>query len=91
MARIADDQLAVSIARSPDQRAHEEQLREVGEALLAIEGAIRRVKQARAALRPNTTDGNLLLALDRAATELESVRRRLHQDTYLVSVQQAMF
>ncbi len=77
---------------SPDQIAREATLRELGEAMVAIEAAAGRVRRAAETLarRPDA-DSAIVAALERSAGELDASRRRLHHDGYLTEPQAALF
>jgi len=64
--------------------SRERVLREVGETMLMIESSIARTRRAIDAVR-GEPEPNLqaLASLNRAKRDLESIRRRLHQETYL--------
>ena len=64
--------------------SRERVLREVGETMLMIESSIARTRRAIDAVR-SEPEPNLqaLASLNRAKRDLESIRRRLHQETYL--------
>ena len=68
----------------------ESTMREVGESELAIEGASRRLSQAVAEVTRLGADPNVVIALETAIGELDVIRRRLHQGTYLRGAQQRM-
>ncbi len=77
---------------SPEQAAREATLRELGEAMVAIEAAAGRVRRAANTLagRPDA-DPTIVAALERSARELDASRRRLHHDGYLADPQAALF
>ena len=77
---------------SPDQAAREATLRELGEAMVAIEAAAGRVRRAASTLaRRLDADPIIVAALERSARELDASRRRLHHDGYLADPQDALF
>ena len=77
---------------SPEQAAREGTLRELGEAMVAIEAAATRVRRAIETLRSRPdADQNIVAALTRSASELDATRRRLHQDGYLSQPQVPLF
>lgn len=75
--------------RTPEQVAHEEALHQVEETILNIEQAIKRADRARKAITGDA-ESNLRLALDAAATQLESVRKELFQNAYFGGGQQRL-
>jgi hypothetical protein len=75
--------------RTPEQVAHEEALHQVEETILNIEQAIKRADRARKAITGDA-ESNLRLALDAAATQLESVRKELFQSAYFGGGQQRL-
>jgi hypothetical protein len=77
---------------SAEQAAREATLRELGEAMVAIEAATTRVRRAIETLRGRPdSDPNIVAALTRSASELDATRRRLHQDGYLSQPQVPLF
>ena len=77
---------------SPEQAAREATLRELGEAMVAIEAAAGRVRRAASMLaRRLDADPTIVAALERSARELDASRRRLHHDGYLADPQGALF
>ena len=77
---------------SPEQAAREATLRELGEAMVAIEAAAGRVRRAVATLaRRGDADPTIVSALERSARELDASRRQLHHDGYLAGPQAALF
>lgn len=77
---------------TPEQAAREATLRELGEAMVAIEAAAGRVRRAVETLeRRRDADPNIVAALERSARELDAARRRLHHDGYLAEPQAALF
>jgi hypothetical protein len=76
--------------RSPDEAAREQARTEVEETLLNIEQAIRRAEQGRRKISADGSERNLRLALDRAAEQLEAVRKELFQAGYFGGEQQRL-
>jgi multidrug efflux pump subunit AcrA (membrane-fusion protein) len=77
---------------SAEQASREATLRELGEAMVAIEAAAARVRRAIEALQGRAeADPNIVAALTRSASELDATRRRLHQDGYLSQPQVPLF
>jgi hypothetical protein len=77
---------------SVEQAAREATLRELGEAMVAIEAAASRVRRAIETLQGRLdADTNIIAALSRSANELDATRRRLHQDGYLSQPQVPLF
>ena len=73
---------------SPEQAAREATLRELGEAMVSMEAAARRIRRSIDTLASRRdADGAVLAALERCARELEASRRRLHHDGYLAEPQ----
>jgi len=81
-----------SAGLSQSQSSREANLKEVGEAMAAIEAATRRVQKSIEILK-GRRDGELALiaSLSKCAQELELSRRKLHHDAYLGEAQLAMF
>lgn len=77
---------------SQQQISREANLKEVGEAMAAIEAATRRVLKSIDILN-GRRDGEMALiaSLNKCAQELEMSRRKLHHDAYLGDAQLAMF
>jgi len=77
---------------SQQQKSREANLKEVGEAMAAIEAATRRVLKSIDILN-GRRDGEMALiaSLNKCAQELEMSRRKLHHDAYLGDAQLAMF
>lgn len=74
------------------QTAQEQAFAEVGEAMLSVEAAIKRVERAAAeAARLQPGEAGLQLALKRAIKDLEAIRRRLHHDAYLDAAHGRLF
>jgi hypothetical protein len=69
--------------RSPEQVAHEQAVREVGDTLLNIEQAIKRGQRARRSIEVTGREPDLALALGSALEDLERVRKTLFQSAYL--------
>lgn len=69
--------------RSPEQVAHEQAVREVGDTLLNIEQAIKRGQRARRSIEVIGREPDLALALGTALEDLERVRKTLFQNTCL--------
>ncbi|MGD0284819.1 MAG: hypothetical protein ABSC31_00335 [Acidimicrobiales bacterium] len=77
---------------SPEQAAREATLRELGEAMVAIEAAAGRVRRAVETLtRRRDADPTIVASLERSARELDASRRRLHHDGYLADPQAVFF
>jgi hypothetical protein len=76
---------------SPEQAAREATLRELGEAMVAIEAASGRVRRAAETLarRPDA-DARIVAALERCYRELDASRRNLHQNGYMAEPQPAL-
>lgn len=69
-----------------DDAARERSLKEAGEVMLMIEGAIRRTDQALDRLASEGGPAPRVRAsLARARRDLEALRRRIHQEVYLHS------
>ena len=77
---------------SQEQISREANLKEVGEAMAAIEAATRRIQKSIDILK-GRRDGEMALiaSLNKCAQELEASRRKLHHDAYLGDAQLAMF
>jgi hypothetical protein len=77
---------------SAEQTAREANLREVGEAMAAIEAAARRIQKSADTLKSlRSGDLKIISALLRCSAELEASRRRLHHEGYLGEPQIALF
>jgi hypothetical protein len=77
---------------SQQQKSREANLKEVGEAMAAIEAATRRILKSIDILKERR-DGEMALiaSLNKCAQDIELARRRLHHDVYLGDAQLAMF
>lgn len=71
-----------TMARSPEQVAHERAMGEVSDVLLNVEHALTRAKRALKNVVKHGGEPNVELALTEAVRELEKLRKRLLQDTY---------
>jgi hypothetical protein len=72
--------------------AREANLRELGEAMSAIEAAAKRVQKSVDTLKDlRSGDLKIIGALLTSVSDLESIRRRLHHEGYLAEPQTALF
>lgn len=72
------------VGLTPDQIDREASLRELGESMLAIEAATDRVRRAVHTLTSRDRSDRVVIdLLERTIRDLESTRRRMHQEGYL--------
>lgn len=69
--------------RSADQAAQERAAAQVSDVLLTLEHALARAKKGLAQVKKDGADRNAELALADTVKELERLRKRLLQDTYI--------